>query len=632
MCGICGFITEKAIDLSALRTMNNTMEHRGPDDSGEEIFPFSEKARIGLGHRRLSILDLSENGHQPFHSANDDVILVFNGEIYNYRILKKELGHYPFRSECDTEVILAAYLEWGEEFLEHLDGMFAIALWDRKKQTLILARDRIGKKPLYYYYDGKQLAFGSTLQPIMAFPGIRRELNRDVLPRYLFNSYITGDQTILKNTFRVQPGECVVYASSGLRKKQYWDLISEYERMCREPFEDYSEAKEALCAALRESVSRRLAADVPVGTFLSGGYDSSLVTAVAQKLCGKPIKTFSIGFEEKEYDEAPYAEAVAKYLGTEHVTHYVSEADMVRLVGEIPQYYDEPFADSSQLPSMLVAELAAKEVKVVLTGDGGDELFCGYRMYEKLQQAQRIEPAAVVIRKVLGERGAVLEKLPFPVRAILQNRDDRFRTQLGRESYKESIARMLGCDPVSLPYDESGIPEKNWQKRRMLLDSVTYLPDNNLCKVDRASMRSSLEARCPLLDLGFAACSFRVPQKMKYRNGDKKHILKDLAYDQIPRELLDRPKKGFSVPVDKWLRGVLKEDLLSVTDQAYLSEQGIFEPEYTSAFVREYLFMGDQGSFSGQNRSHIVWPLYMFQKWYQYYWTSHTRCDQSQDN
>ena len=621
MCGICGFITEKAIDLSALRTMNNTMEHRGPDDAGVEIFPFSEKERIGLAHRRLSILDLSEKGRQPFHSINDDVILVFNGEIYNFQRLKKELNNYRFQSESDTEVIIAAYLEWGERFLEHLDGMFAIGLWDRRKQRLVLARDRIGKKPLYYYYDGKRLIFGSTLQAIMAFPGFVRELNRDALPRYLFNGYMTGEETILRNTWRVQPGESITYTSDGLRKSRYWDLIEAYTRGREDPIKSYDEAKETLRSALREAVAHRLVADVPVGAFLSGGYDSSLVVAIAQSQCAKPIKTFSIGFEEKEYDEAPYAEAVAKHLGTDHVTHYVSESDMLKLVRDIPRFFDEPFADSSQLPSMLVAELAAKEVKVVLTGDGGDELFCGYRMYEKLLQAQQLEPAASLLRKLLGGKKELYEKLPFRVRAILQNDDPRTKTQLGRESYKECIAKMLCCDPASLPYDESSIPEQNWQQRRMILDAVTYLPNNNLCKVDRASMRSSLEARNPLLDLYFVESSFRVPHWMKYHQGDKKHILKDLAYDFIPRDLLDRPKKGFSVPIDKWLRGVLKEDLLAVTDRDFLAEQGIFAPEFTAAFVREYLDAGDAGQFTGQNRSHIVWPLYMFQKWYQFYWT-----------
>lgn len=619
MCGICGFVSKKTIDLSALRTMNDTMEYRGPDDSGEEIVSFSEKTWIGLAHRRLSILDLSQKGHQPFHSADGDVTVVFNGEIYNYRILKNELKLYPFLSECDTEVIVAAYKQWGIHFLEHIDGMFAIALFDREKRQLILARDRIGKKPLYYFFDGELLVFGSTLQPIMSFPGLKVEVNRDVLPRFLFNNYITGEDSILRNTYRVQPGEYVVFEPDGLKKDRYWDLVAAYALDRLNPIKAYPEAKERLLEALQESVSRRMVADVPVGAFLSGGYDSSLVVAVAQKLSAEPIKTFSIGFEEKEYDEAPYAEAVARYLGTEHVSHYVSEADMVKLVGEIPKYYDEPFADSSQIPSMLVAELAAKDVKVVLTGDGGDELFCGYQMYEKLLQAQRLEPAATMIRKLLGNQPAKYERFPFRVRAILQNRDPATKTQLGRESYKESIVKMLGCDASSLPYDESGIPEPNWQKRRMLLDAITYLPDNNLCKVDRASMRSSLEARNPLLDVQFVETSFRVPHGMKFCRGDKKHILKDLAYDRIPRELLDRPKKGFSVPIDKWMRGVLKEDLLSVTNEEYLREQGIFEPEFTSRYVREYLAAGDSGRFSGQNRSHIVWPLFMFQKWYQYY-------------
>lgn len=619
MCGICGFLTGKSITTDELKVMNDTMVHRGPDDSGEEIFPFSHGKNIGLAQRRLSIVDLSANGHQPFYSKNKDVVVVFNGEIYNFLHLKKELSDYKFISDCDTEVIIAAYQRWGKNFVEHIDGMFAIALYDRTKKILILVRDRLGKKPLYYYWRNDDFVFASGLKPIMHFPGFVKEINKNVLPRYLYNQYFGGEDCIFEGVHRLRPGQMLVFDGNTVQKNIYWSLIDEYHCNSKRKYRDLSEAKEHLKTALTESVRRRLVADVPVGTFLSGGYDSSLVTAVAQSLSSHPIKTFSIGFEEKEYDEAPYAKEIAEHLGTDHTTHYVTEEEMLELVSSMPQYYDEPFADSSQIPSMLVAQIARQEVTVALTGDGGDEFFCGYKMYDKLATAQRIEPLAKVLRLLTNSCPKLLRKLPFSVRAILENKDKRYQTQFGRSNYSESIAKILNCDISTIQYDESTLGVKDWQIRRMLLDSVTYLPENNLCKVDRATMKYSLEARNPLLDVSVLATAFRTPQRFKYHKKEKKFLLKELTHDYIPRELLDRPKKGFSVPTDKWLRGPLKEDLLAVTSTEYLKEQGIFQPEYTHEYVCQYLKTGNAGAFSGNNPSKIVWPLYMFQKWYQHY-------------
>ena len=617
MCGICGFVTKKNVTLEQLNKMNDAMIHRGPDDAGAEIFPFSGELRIGLAHRRLSILDLSANGHQPFHSAEHDVIVVFNGEIYNFLRLKEELTQYPFVTDCDTEVIVAAYKKWGRDFVRHIDGMFAIALYDRTDNTLLLVRDRMGKKPLYYHWENGEFIFSSTLKPIMNFPDFRREVDRSVLPRFLYNQYLAGEDCILEGVRRVRPGEMLIFDGKSIRKQIYWSLIEQYHKSSADQLKGFAQSKEALKAALTEAVRDRMVADVPVGTFLSGGYDSSLVTAVAQSLSKHPVKTFSIGFEEKEYDEAPFAKEIAKHLGTDHTNHYVTEGEMLELVASIPRYYDEPFADASQIPSMLVAQIARQDVTVVLTGDGGDELFCGYGMYDKLAQAQRIEPFAKLLRPLV--RGKLLERMPFAVRAILKNSNRDQQTQFGRTGYADSIANMLGCDGAALPYSESHIGVRNWQIRRMLLDSTTYLPDNNLCKVDRATMKHSLEARNPLLDLGVVTTAFRVPHPFKYHGKSKKYILKELAFDYIPQELLDRPKKGFSVPTDKWLRGPLKEDLLSVTSREYLEKQGIFDPEYTHEYVCHYLETGNAGAFSGSNPSKIVWPLYMFQRWYQEY-------------
>lgn len=619
MCGICGFVSQNKITLEQLKSMNGTMEHRGPDDAGEEIFSFLENSYIGLAQRRLSIVDLSSKGHQPFHSKENDLIAVFNGEIYNFQELKVELSNYSFISECDTEVIIAAYKKWGIEFVEHIEGMFAIALFDRNKNMLLLMRDRMGKKPLYYYWDENDLVFASVLQPIMSFPEFKKEINRDVIPRFLYNRYIAGEDCIFKGVHKVRPGEMLIFDGKRIQNEIYWSLTEQYTKNSTKLISDYYQAKKQLKDELIEAVRCRMVANVPVGTFLSGGYDSSLVTAVAQSLSDCPVKTFSIGFEDKEYDEAPYAKEIAKYLGTNHTNHYVTEAEMLELVASIPRYYDEPFADSSQIPSMLVAQIAKQEVTVVLTGDGGDELFCGYNMYDKMALAERVEPIAKVLRLLTNWNKGIVNKLPFAVRAILENSDSRFKTQFGRRAYEESIAKMISCDVSKIPYDESNIGVTNWQIRRMLLDSVTYLPDNNLCKVDRATMKYSLEARNPLLDVAVVNTAFKIPHQFKYNKKRKKFILKELAHDYIPSELLDRSKKGFAVPIDKWLRGALKEDLIALTNIDYLKNQGIFDPEYTSGYVCRYLDEGDKGAFTGSNPSNIVWPLYMFQKWYQYY-------------
>ena len=617
MCGITGFVSKRMISLDQLKAMNDTMVYRGPNDSGEEIFPFANTKCIGLAQRRLSIQDLSPNGHQPFHSSDDEVVIVFNGEIYNFQELKVELADYPFHSTCDTEVIVAAYKKWGEKFIQHIDGMFAIALYDKITKKVFLARDRIGKKPLYYAEVDGDLVFASTLKPIMAYPYFEKKINRDVIPRFLFNRYIAGEDCIFENVHKVIPGQILIYDGETIEKHLYWEMFESYKDTQKNRVQSYQDAKKILKEKLIYSTKARMVADVPVGTFLSGGYDSSLVTAIAQSLSDKPIRTFSIGFFDKDYDEAPFAEEIAKHLGTEHTNHYVTEEEMLELVKSIPEYYDEPFADSSQIPSMLVSKIAKEQVTVVLTGDGGDEFFCGYRMYEKLALAQAIEPIAMLLRPVV--RGKMREKLPFSVRAILNNDDKRYVTQFGREYYVDSICKMLDCESSAVQYDEQHIPEKNWQIKRMLLDATKYLPDNNLCKVDRATMRYSLEARNPLLDVSFIETSFRVPHKYKYYKKDKKHILKDISYDYIPRELLDRPKRGFEPPLQKWLRGALKEDLMQVTSKEFLKSQGIFEPEFTSQLVLDFLENGDCGSFTGHNPSQIVWPLYMFQKWYQKY-------------
>ncbi len=692
MCGICGYISRTVIGREQLSRMNDTMKHRGPNDAGVELFEAAGGYTVGLAQRRLSIQDLSPLGHQPMASADGRLEVVFNGEIYNFLELKKELSEYPYRSSCDTEVILAAYLRWGIGMVDHLGGMFAIALFDRQEQAVYFLRDRIGKKPLYYtFYDGS-LVFGSELKPLMAAPGFPGDLRQDVLPRYLYQGYINAPDTIFAHTYKLEPGCWMKVALTGAAAKsglseasaelhRYWDVAEVYHAKSADPVEDYGEAKEGLRAELRHAVSERMIADVPLGAFLSGGYDSSLVSAVAQELAmeqtGRPLKTFCIGFDDPAYDESPFAEKVAAHLGTDHTTMKIGEKDMLDLVESIPQYFDEPFADSSEIPTMLVSSLARKQVTVALSGDGGDEFFCGYNIYAKLHEAQRLDALGAAAHAV-GKIGGLGRYYPFRVRVIAENRDPETKTQLLSGNYVSRAYRMCGVSgadaqngagacgvqeqtesrcgvsradaqngvgvrelqgktgsrcgvtaPLVQPGGQAVLPAgypiesrygvKDWQIRRMLLDMDTYLPGDILCKVDRASMKYALETRCPILDPEVMEYSFRIPHRFKYDGKDKKHILKDLARDYIPGELLDRPKKGFSVPLDKWLRGPLRAQLLDFAREERLRAQGLFDAAYTYAFVAQYLETGDRGAMSGENYSKLIWSFFVFQQWYEAY-------------
>lgn len=625
MCGICGYISRKHITGDNLIKMNNTMYHRGPNDSGTEIYSLSQGYMLGLAQRRLSILDLSELGHQPMHSKDKRVSVVYNGEIYNYQELKDELSDYPFASNCDTEVIIASYLKWGKEFINKLNGMFAIALYDREREELLLCRDRIGKKPLYYYLDDDTIVFASEIKPIMQFPYFKQEINRDVLGGYLFHQYICGAQSIFQNVYRLEPGTRLIYKYGDIQKEKYWDITDKYHEGLQQEQTEYEAAKRGLKELLIDSVKKRMIADVPVGTFLSGGYDSSLVTAIAQEVSEQPVKTFCIGFEETRFNEAVYAKKIAEYLGTDHTELYIAKDDMLSLVDSIPQYFDEPFADSSQIPTMLVSQLAKQKVTVVLSGDGGDELFCGYTKYEKEPLAQKLDSIGYLIRTINNlpfmRNICIQEKLPYRWKTIINNKDRKAKTQYGNLGYIPTISKLLDSEQnaLGIQYDELHFKEKDWQKRAMLLDQETYLPYDILCKVDRSTMKYSLEARCPILDYRVIEYSYKLPQKYKYDHGDKKHILKDIAYDYIPRELLDRPKQGFGVPLDEWLRGPLKDRLLDYSSESFLKSQGIFSADYTSQYIQHFLENGDEISGRGMIHSRIVWSFLVFQMWLKRY-------------
>ena len=624
MCGICGFYTKKRETLHNLIEMNNMMTHRGPDDHGEEIYTSNNSDYcIGMAHRRLSIMDLSFLGHQPMHSKNKKVTVVFNGEIYNFIELKEELKEYPFVSNCDTEVIIAAYLEWGIECINKFNGMYAIAIYDREDESVYLIRDRIGKKPLYYYLNDGNLYFASELKALMANPHFEKEINENIIAKFIYMQYINAPDSIFQNTFKLEPGGILKFRNGKVDKWKYWDVAENHKKSILKI--SYGEAVEEMEHLLKESVKRRMAADVPVGEFLSGGYDSALICSLAQSLSQESIRTYSIGFEDKKLDEAPYAKEIAKYLGTNHTEYYISQKEMFELIRSIPKYYDEPFADSSQICTMLVSELAKKDVTVVLTGDGGDELFGGYTIYKSIKKAQEKKVTGVLLNSIykipLANRIYNFRKLPFVYRVASESLDSNIKTQVGSGQYLKQIDKFfINKEPKEyLYYIEDNYGEKNWVYKRMLLDIDTYLPGDILCKVDRASMKYSLEVRCPFLDKELLEFSLRLPLEYKYSDNDLKRIIKDVTYKYIPKELMDRPKQGFGVPREKWLRNELKDELLDYLEADFVKNQGIFDAVEIRKIVESYLEKGDMGANTGQNYGRFVWSYYIFQQWYTYY-------------
>lgn len=614
MCGICGYIGTKTIDSSVLWKMNDTMYHRGPNDGG--IWQHQEEAlEIGLAQRRLSILDLSELGHQPMFSADQRYVIVYNGEIYNFMEIRKELERdgYKFLSNCDTEVILYAYAKWGSQCFAKFNGMFAIALYDIENKKLTLARDRVGKKPLYYYYHNGHFVFGSELKPIMEYPYFEKKVDKDVINHYLCNKYLVAPLCIFEHTYKMVPGTILEYQDGKINKITYWDVVAQYQEKSAHKNTDFTECKESIDGILQDAVASRLVADVPVGTFLSGGIDSTLVTAIAQKVTDTPVNTYSIGFHDKERNEAPYSAEIAKYLGTNHHEHYVDEQDIFELIDDLPKFFDEPFSDSSQLPTMLVSKHAVQDITVALSGDGGDEIFCGYKMYDWTWIAQHFDFCGALAYHIPG-RKLLDHKLPPELRAFVHNRAKNTKTQLYIDVMVEEAQKLLGRSASNIKYvHEDRLTMPNWQERRMLLDMQTYLPDEILAKTDRASMKYSLEVRCPLLDYRIIEESFHIPHRYKYHQFDKKHILKEITYQYVPKELLDRPKKGFGVPLRKWLRTVLKDEIARYADAAILKKQDIFDANAVQELIA-HQEKSDKIMYSS-----MLWSFYVFQKWYQMY-------------
>jgi len=605
MCGIVGFFTNFGLSKDQLRSkicaMNDTLVHRGPDDSGIWV---DMALSIALGHRRLAIQDLSPTGQQPMMSSSGRFHIVFNGEIYNFKEIQHDLigRGYQFRGSSDTEVLLASVEEWGIELaLKKSRGMFAIAIWDQKERELILARDRMGEKPLFYGWIEGAFVFASELKAIRKIFSISMEIDPAATAAFFRFGYVPSPHCIYKNFFKLVPGTYLRISLSQLSTlsdfnplsdngffcpQAYWTLQKSVNDGLLNPILDEQEAITQFDSLLQNTLSLHQISDVPLGAFLSGGIDSSLICAVLQAISKSPVKTFTIGFKEKEFDEAPYARSIANYLGTDHHEYYVSASDGLDLIPEISKYWDEPFADVSQIPSLMVARIARQDVTVCLTGDGGDELFCGYnRYFANAALWSMINKIPLQLRRLAGKSLSL-----FPPR-VWQNVYDlskklvgSYRTQANVGLKVQKLAKimqmrsekdaylylmsvwdnpkqlLMHTQESSSVFDRQPTPGLgHFIHDAMCWDQLGYLVDDNLVKGDRSSMAASLETRLPLLDHRIVEFSWRLPLAMKYRRGQSKWLLRQVLYKYVPKELIERPKMGFSVPISDWLRGELRD-------------------------------------------------------------------------
>jgi asparagine synthase (glutamine-hydrolysing) len=621
MCGIVGVIAARAGRLprpEVAEAMCHAIAHRGPDDQG---IHYSERAFIGM--RRLSIIDL-DGGHQPIHNEDQTVWVVFNGEIYNFRELRRELeslGH-RFATNSDTECIVHAYEEYGEECFGRLRGMFAIAILDTRQQKLVLGRDRLGKKPLYYTERDGTLAFASELKSLLVLPEFDRRISAGAMQDYLILGYVPTPQAVFETTHKLPPAHYLVFRDGSVTIRRYWELAFEPKLPGSE-----TELAEELRQRLEDAVRVRLVSDVPFGAFLSGGMDSSLVTALMARNLGAPVKTFTIGFKEAAFDETADARLVARHVGAEH-HELVVEADAVGLMDELVWYLDEPFGDSSAIPTYLVARLAAQHVKMVLSGDGGDELFAGYERYRKYQSLDRLSrvpfnlaarclctagrmlPAGLGVR--LQRIGARL-RMPFP---------ERYLTGVATspaETANALLARDYGARDlfagVRTAYERTDIAPG--LERLLAGDIATYLLDDILVKVDRMTMANSLEARAPLLDHELVEFAARLPLHLKYRGGAGKHLLRHVARDLLPPSTLRKRKQGFGIPLARWFRHDLKELAQDLFASRSFRERGIFD----ATAVRRCL---EQHLAARHDHSEQLWLLLSFELWARRFLDAHS--------
>lgn len=609
MCGIAGIISLSGKpDKQDLISMTGCIRHRGPDAEG--IF-FDEIA--GLGHRRLSILDLSEAANQPMHSACGRYVIVYNGEVYNYKEISKSLKQ-PMRTTSDTEVILEAFAEQGVDFVQRLNGMFAFAIYDRHKQKLYLYRDRMGIKPLYYFYDGQRFAFSSELKSILKLPFLKNILsvNKEAVQQFLYLGYIPRPNSIYNEVRKMESGTYMIIDQNTVDITSYWRLE---DQVRDKPLHDYRFAKKELKDLVLSSVQYRMVSDVPFGTFLSGGIDSSLVTAAAQQVSDKPVNTFSIAFKDSKYNEARFASAVSAHLGTEHHEFTITEKEALEWVGQLCDIYDEPFADSSAVPTLLVSELARKHVTVTLSGDGGDELFLGYGMYKWAQRLQNplIKVARSPIGAILGLLGNRYERASHLFKYV---NDSHLKSHIfSQEQYLFSEAEIKRL--LTPTYAGALSIQENWGnlarplspvEQQAFFDLQFYLQDDLLVKVDRASMRHSLETRVPLLDYRIVEFALNLCPDLKIREGVNKYLLKQVLYDFVPAEIFNRPKWGFSVPLGSWLKGDLRYMIEDYLNELTVQECGIVA--YSEVIKLKKLFFA--GKEYLYNR---IWLLIILHKW-----------------
>jgi len=638
-------MTGNAKELLALSgRMANTLAHRGPDASGTYADP---ETGLGLAHRRLSILDLTDSGAQPMKSAGGRFVLIHNGEIYNFLELRKELegqgGPFlPWRSDSDTEVMLAAFQAWGiETALTRFTGMFAFALWDTELRVLHLARDRMGEKPLYYGLAGRGVVFGSELKALRAHPYFEPEMDMEAMSLFLRYQYVPEPRSIYKNTYKLEPGHLLSIKAqfpTTLAPTPYWSMRDVVSTAQSNPFTGgEGQAADHLEGLLRDVVRNQMLSDVPLGALLSGGIDSSLITALMQAESDRPVKSFTIGFSDKDYDESADAKRVAQHLGTDHTELFVTPDHILNLIPRLPELYDEPFADASQLPTYLVAELTRKHVTVCLTGDGGDETFAGYnRHFWAPSVWDKIKDVPTALRSIAADGARLVppsgydslfrlagELVPHAGRVRLAgNKAHKLADILSAESREELYKRLAstwleptsllckGAEPRTVLDNRETWPHLTDYTRWMqYMDSVSYLPGDILHKVDRATMGVALESRAPFLDHRVIEFAWRLPLPMLLKGKEGKRILRSILYKHVPKNLVERPKMGFGIPIDDWLRGPLRTWAHDLLSPEHLRKQGLFNPDEVTRQLTDHM----SGKRDNQYR---IWNLLMFQTWF----------------
>ncbi|MEA2017428.1 MAG: asparagine synthase (glutamine-hydrolyzing) [Campylobacterota bacterium] len=628
MCGITGFIDfNKRSSKNTLENMTDVLHHRGPDDSGHSFFE-NDSFSLGMGHRRLSVLDLSTHGHQPM--SFESLEIVYNGEVYNFQEIREELQQfsYSFDSDSDTEVILKAYHKWGIKAVDKFNGMFAISIYDKVAKKIILIRDRTGIKPLYWYFKDDLFLFSSELKSFHEHKKFDKAISKDALALYLQYGYILEPYSIFESTYKLKAGH---YIEIDLNTKQieeivYWDVVDFYNKPKLNITED--EALEKMEELFISAFKYRMVSDVPVGVFLSGGYDSSLVAAIVQSNQKEKLNTFTIGFHEKGFDESPYAKEVAKVLGTNHNEYYCTQKDALEIIPKLAEIYDEPFGDSSAIPTVLVSRLAKDKVTVSLSADGGDEIFAGYSKYDttlKYFNKFSILPNSVkivlgfVMDKINPKHVPILNKsYNFEtrykkIRNILKAKNSVEAMQYTSEFFTfQEVQLLLKGDVESFETNfDKKLSNVNDEVNKMLaIDYKTYMCDDILTKVDRATMSVSLEGREPLLDYRIIEFASQLPSSLKYKNGNKKWLLKEVVHKYLPKEIMDRPKKGFGVPITEWFKDELKEYFLKYLNKERLDKEGLLNSDEIIKLRDKYL-SGDKENVQR------LWSILMFEMWYE---------------